>query len=80
VVPVLLELREKLTYRTSTRLWQMLGLVFLLAAANDYFRLGMFGIPEKWPLAVAASVLMLGWRYIAPTLEEVRKHRDRDAP
>ncbi len=49
---------------------------FLVSVANYWFTWRLFGIPEKWPFAVSATLLFLTMRFLGPTIHELREQRD----
>ena len=61
----------------TRRLFVAAGLVpFLLSIANFYLDLGLFGHFGKKAIAAAGVVLFLVLRYLGPTVEDTKRHRN----
>ena len=61
----------------TRRLFVAAGSVpFLLSIANYYLELGLFGHFGKKAIAVASVVFFLVLRYLGPTFDDIKRHRD----
>jgi hypothetical protein len=49
----------------------------IVAVANFYLGWGLFGISERWLIAVSFIGLFLVMRYLGPTVQELRDYRDK---
>jgi hypothetical protein len=68
----------KLTYNLHRAFTGLLLLVVVLAMANYYLDLGLFGRGRgaKGVLILAMSVGVVYWYFFAPTRQDMREHRD----
>jgi hypothetical protein len=64
-------------FSLRTRRWiaGCAALPFLLALASHHFEWSLFGMADKWAIAVSAVVLFLVARYLGPTGQQYHEYR-----
>lgn len=62
---------------TTRRLFVGCALVpCVVTVSNHYFGWGLFGVDDRVSIAVSFIVLFLVMRYLGPTVQQLREHRE----
>lgn len=47
-----------------------------VTVGNHYFGWGLFGGGDVWPIVASFALLFLVMRYLGPTVQQLREHRE----